>query len=142
MRRALVLVSLLALGAGVAFAQGSAIDQRKEQLKAMGAVAGPIGKMLRGEADFDLAKVQAGLKVIEANVKTLPALFPDESKTGDTKALPAIWENKKAFNDLFAKLGADAAAAGKVIKDEASFKAEMPKVLGDCGTCHKEYKAK
>lgn len=142
MRRALILASVLAVGVGAAFAQSAAIGQRKEQFKAMGGGAGPIGKMLRGEDAFDLAKVQSGLKAIQANAKTLPALFPDDSKTGDTKALPAIWENKAKFNGIFAKLDADATAALAAIKDEATLKSEMPKVLGNCGACHTDFRAK
>lgn len=64
MRRTLVLVSVLAIGVGAAFAQSAAIGQRKEAFKAWGAAAGGMGKMLRGEDAFDLAKVQAGLKAI------------------------------------------------------------------------------
>ena len=42
----------------------------------------------------------------------MPALFPDDSKTGgDTAALPAIWENKSDFDARFAAFGKDAAAA-------------------------------
>ena len=37
-------------------------------------------------------------------------------------------------------MGADAKAAHGAIKDEASFKAEWPKVVANCGGCHKEYR--
>jgi cytochrome c556 len=143
MRRAVVLASLLAIGATAAVAQSAAIAQRKEQFKAMGGAAGPIGKMLRGEDAFDLAKVQAGLKTIADNNKTVAKLFPDDSKAGgETKALPAIWENKAKFDAIFVKLDGDVANAIAKIKDEASFKAEMPKVLGNCGACHNEFRVK
>lgn len=142
MRRALVLVSLLAIGVGTAVAQSGAIDQRKAQFKGMGGAAGGIARIMRGEEAFDLAKVQTGLKTIQANAKTLPTLFPDDSKTGDTKALPAIWDNKAKFTGYFTKLEADATAALAAIKDDASLKTEMPKVLANCGTCHNEFRAK
>jgi cytochrome c556 len=38
------------------------------------------------------------------------------------------------------KLVADAKAAEGEIKDDASFKAELPKIMGNCGACHKEYR--
>lgn len=141
MRRILVLASFLALGVGGAVAQ-DAIAARKALFKEMGAAAGPIGKMLRGEDAFDLAKVKAGLDLLGKNAKALPANFPENSKTGDTKALPVIWDNKPKFEGLFAKLASDAAAASAAIKDEASFKAEMGKVLGNCGACHNDFRAK
>lgn len=142
MRRALVLASILALGVGAAVAQSGAIDQRKAAMKAMGGGAGPMGKMLKGEEAFDLAKVKTSLDAIAKNAKASVALYPADSKTGDTKAQPAIWDNKAKFDGLFAKLEADATAAMAAIKDEASFKAEAGKVLGNCGACHTDFRAK
>jgi cytochrome c556 len=142
MRRTVVLATLLTLGTGLAVAQNvDVIKQRKELFKAMGVNAGgPMGKMLRGEEAFDLAKVQAGLKVIIENTPKVAKLFPADSQTGgETKVLPAAWTDKAKFDAIFPKLVADATAASAAIKDEASFKAEAGKVLGNCGACHKEF---
>jgi secreted PhoX family phosphatase len=62
------------------------------------------------------------------------------SETGDTNALPAAFDNKADVMARLDKLAADAKAAGAAIKDEASFKAEWPKVVSNCGGCHKEYR--
>ena len=140
MRRKIVLASLFALGAGVALAQGSVIEQRKTEMKAMGAAAGAMSKMMKGEAPFDLAAVQKGLETIGKNAKSGPALFPEGSDKGDTKAQPDIWLNKAKFDGIFAKLAEDAPKAAAAIKDEASFKAEIGKVFGSCGACHKEFR--
>lgn len=144
MRRAVVLASLLALGTGMAVAQNlDVIKQRKELFKAMGGGAGPMGKMLRGEEAFDLTKVQAGLKAIGENNPKVAKLFPADSKEGgETKALPAIWTDKAKFDAIFTKLDADLAALGPAIKDEASFKANAPKILGNCGACHNDFRLK
>lgn len=142
MIRPLLIAALLAATAAPALADSPAIAQRKALLKEMGQAAGPVGKMLRGDDAFDLAKVQNALKVIAANTAKLPDLFPDDSQTGDTKALPAIWQNKSDVVARFGKLHQEAAAAAPAITDEASFKAQMPKVLGNCGACHQTYRAK
>lgn len=142
MRRAMFLTALLAIGAGAAIAQTDPIAARKEAMKAMGAAAGAAAKMMRGENAFDLAKVKAGLEAIQRSAKASPALYPDTSKSGDTKALPAVWEQKQRFGGLFAKLDSDAGAALAAIKDEASFKAEIGKVLGNCAACHNDFRAK
>lgn len=143
MRRAVVLASLLALGTGVAFAQSAAIAERKELFKAMGGAATPMGKMLRGEEAFDLAKVQAGLKVIGANSPKVAKLFPADSQTGgETKALPSIWTDRAKFDAIFPKMDAAVAAAIPAIKDEASFKTEIVKVLGNCSSCHNDFRVK
>jgi cytochrome c556 len=142
MRRIVILASVFAVGIGAALAQSGAIDQRKAQMKTMGGAAGAIGKMLKGEEAFDLAKAKGGLEAIAKAAKASVAFYPDDSKTGDTKVLPAIWDNKAKFDGLFAKLEADAMAAHAAIKDEASFKAEAGKVFANCGACHNDFRAK
>ena len=97
--------------------------------------------MMKGETPFDLAKVQASLKIIADGAPKLAALFPDDSKTGgNTQALPAIWEKKAEFTAIYTKIEADAKAASAAIKDEASFKTEWPKIGANCGTCHKSFR--
>ena len=68
--------------------------------------------MLRQEAPFDLAVVQAALKTIAEGAPKLKALFPDNSKSGAyTEALPVIWEKKDDFLQLVDQLAASATAA-------------------------------
>ncbi|MBL8587139.1 MAG: cytochrome c [Methylobacteriaceae bacterium] len=134
---------LAALGAGAAFAQADVIKARQEAMKAAGAATGPVGKMLKGEEAFDLAKVQAALRAYSDTAKKSAALYPDNSKTGgDTAALPAVWEKKADFTAKFEAWDKEAAAALASIKDEASFKATFPNVLKNCGGCHETYRAK
>jgi len=123
-----------------AAAQDDAIAARKAILRSFGAASRDPGQMLRGDAAFDLAKVQASLKVFAEGAAKLPAFFPDNSKTGDTKAAPAIWAEKAKFDALAAKFASDATSAAGAIKDEASFKATMPEVLGACSACHRSYR--
>ncbi len=141
MMRVLSVLAVLAVGATAAFAQSAAIGQRKEILKSWGGAMKDPGAMAKGEAAFDLAKVQASLKTIAEGAPKLAGLFPDDSKTGgETKALPVIWEKKAEFLAIFTKIEADAKAAAVAIKDEASFKAEWPKIGANCGTCHKTFR--
>jgi cytochrome c556 len=141
MLRIVAAVAALAVGATVVYAQSAAIGQRKDILKTFGGALKEPGGMMKGEVPFDLAKVQASLKTLSDGSPKLKDLFPDDSKTGgDTGALPAIWEKKADFVGRFDKLAADATAASAAIKDEASFKAEWPKIGANCGGCHKEYK--
>ena len=66
----------------------------------------------------------------------------DNSKGGDTAALPAVWENKSDFTAKFAKFGADSKAAAAQVKDLDSFKAQMGEVGKNCGGCHNTYRKK
>lgn len=141
MLRVIASLVVLAVGTTLVLAQNAAvISQRKDLMKGQGAALKEPGAMAKGEAPFDLAKVQASLKSLEESAKKAPSLFSDDSKTGETDALPAAFENKADLVAKFDKLGADAKAAATAIKDESSFKAEFPKVTANCGGCHKAYR--
>jgi cytochrome c556 len=134
-------VAALAIGATVVLAQNAAvIDQRKQAMKAFGGAAKGPGGMAKGDAAFDLAVVQASLKTIQETAEKAKGLFPDDSKTGETDTLPAAFENRADLMAKLDKIGADAKTAAAAIKDEASFKAEWPKVVSNCGGCHKAYR--
>jgi cytochrome c556 len=140
---AAAVAGFLALGFTAAVAEGDPIADRKAVLKGFGDASKAPGAMMKGEAPFDLAAVKKALDTYEAGAKKLPSLFPDNSKTGgETGALPKIWEEKSKFDGLFAKLAADAAAAKAAITDEASFKANVGKVFGNCKACHDDFRAK
>ena len=141
MLRIVATAAAIAVGATVVYAQSAAIGQRQAILKTFGGAFKEPGGMMKGDVPFDLAKVQASLKTLSDGAPKLKDLFPDDSKTGgDTAALPAIWERKADFTGRYDKLAADATAAAAAIKDEASFKAEWPKIGANCGGCHKEYR--
>ena len=134
--------ALLALSASVVLAQNTAaIKARQDLMKANGQALKEPAAMAKGDAPFDLAKVKASLKALQANAAKLKTLWPEDSKTGEnTRALPKIWADKD-FLDWFDGLANDAKAAEAAIKDEASFKAQWPKVIDYCGSCHKDYRA-
>ena len=141
MLRIMAVLAALAIGATAVWAQNAAgITARTDAMKALGGAAKGPGGMAKGDAPFELPKVQASLKTIEETAVKAKGLFGDDTKTGDTDALPAAFEKKADLLARFDKIGADAKAASAAIKDEASFKAEWPKVVSNCGGCHKEYR--
>ena len=141
MLRVVAVLAALAVGATAVWAQNAAgIAARKDAMKAFGGAFKEPNTMAKGDAPFDQAKVQASLKTIQETAAKAKGLFGDDTKVGETDALPAAFDNKA---DLFArldKIAADAKAAAGTIKDEASLKAEWPKVAGNCGGCHKQYR--
>ncbi|WP_439542016.1 c-type cytochrome [Hyphomicrobium sp.] len=142
MRRIVLAVAAAAIGATAVIAQNvGVIDERQKLLKDMSKTTKPVGAMFKGEAEFDLAKVQAALKAIQETAPRLPPLFPDNSKTGgDTEALPVIWDEKADFEDRFKKLADAAKAAEATITDEATFPDTWKQVMGNCSGCHKKYR--
>jgi cytochrome c556 len=141
MRRLIAALAVVAIGATVVYAQNAAgISARTEAMKAFGGATKSPGGMIKGDAPFELPKVQASLKTIQETAGKAKGLFGDDTKTGDTDTLPAAFQNKADLFAKFDKLAADAKAASGAIKDEASFKSEWPKVVGNCGGCHKAYR--
>jgi len=141
MNRWIAATVVVALGVGVAFADSDPIKDRRALMKANGEATKTVVGMLKG-APFDLTAVKAALKTYGNAAANMPKLFPDSSRTGDTHALPEIWENKADFEARFKKFGDDASVASTAIVDEASFKANMPNVFKNCGGCHEKYRAK
>ncbi|MGQ0673097.1 MAG: c-type cytochrome [Hyphomicrobium sp.] len=138
------LTFVLALFAGTLSAAAQNLDiikQRKDHYAAMGKASKEPNQAFKGEADFDLAKVQAALKVFQEKAAILPTLFPDDAKTGgDTEALAKIWEDKADFEARFKKLAEVAKAAEASITDEETFPATWKDVMGNCSGCHKIYR--
>src|SRR5262245_16320453 len=142
MIRTVLAVAALGLGLSVAAAQDP-IAARKAIMKANGQQAQAGAKMVRGEEPFDLAKAKAIFAAYEDAAAKMPALFPDNSKTGgETTAAPAIWTGMDDFKAKFAKFGADAKAAAEKTKDLDSFKTEFQAVAKNCGGCHETYRIK
>ena len=131
-----------ALGS-VALAQNAqVIEQRRKLFKQMDGGVDDMADMLKGKKPFDLAYVQKALRETAEDAKKLKTMFPDDSKTGDTRALPRVWEEKARFDGLFDTFAADSSAAAEAVKDEASFRAAMPKVFGNCKACHDDFRAR
>jgi cytochrome c556 len=141
--RTLILCTAACVSVTAAMAQQDPIAERKKLMKAQGAAVRDPGQMLKGEQPFNLEKVQASLRTLLDTNKKLPALWPENSKTGgETEALPAVWEQREKFDGLLTKLGTDSQTALAAIKDEATFKAEFPNVVKDCGACHNTFRVK
>ncbi|MEM7777884.1 MAG: cytochrome c [Pseudomonadota bacterium] len=129
--------------ATTAFAQNTdVIKQRKEAFKSLIPHVKAGTAMMKGQAAFDLAKAKEIFSSYATIAKPLPDLFPEDSRTGEeTRALPVIWEKKDDFNQRLVKFVNDATEASGSIDSEAAFKAAWPTVMGNCGACHKVYRA-
>jgi cytochrome c556 len=142
MRRIVLAFSLSAL-ATIAIASTANIGERQQIMKSNGGATKPVVAMLKGEAPFDLAIVQKSLANYQDNIGKFVTLFPEDSKSGEkTSASPKIWENMAGFKAAADKFAADAKMASTTIVDEASFKANMPNVLKNCGSCHEAWRVK
>jgi cytochrome c556 len=139
---ALSVVGLLTLGVASVFADtplsaDDAVSQRQAAMK-------QDGKALRGAMDLTGDKAVAVLATVEANYTKLPSLFPKDSITGNSSALPLIWTDFDKFSAIFKK-GADAAADGIAAAkggDTAKYQADLKVIFGTCDECHSTYRSK
>ena len=141
----------MALGlAATVTAQDAAVDpaiaaMTPEQLvEARQAAMKEDGGILRGAGALTGAEATAAADVLIKNFTNLPAMFPEGSIVGGSKALPAIWENFDHFTGIFGKAlqGAKdmktAAAAG----DATAYGAALEVIGGTCGECHQDYRGR
>src|SRR5262249_10507246 len=129
-------------GSGAVIAQSDPIAARMALMKGNNDNATIMVKMMRGQAAFDAAKVEAAFAQWADTAQKLPGLFPDNSKMGQkTRAAPKIWLSKADFD-------AKAMEFGKVVaenRDKAKssldgLRAAIPIVGDACDNCHKNYR--
>jgi cytochrome c556 len=141
-------VAAVALGVYAAAAQQDPIAARKALMKDNGDQAKIASGMIKGETQFDLAKVHKIFATFEEAAAKAPALFQKElvdQPTADDPytASPEIWKNMKDFKARLAKLGSNAKAADSSVKDLDSFKAAFGNIgKNDCSSCHEKYRLK
>ena len=139
--RLVLAAAIAAIGITTVVAQSDPLAQRKAIMKGVGEQSRVARDMLDGKTSFNADAAKKVFATFEDAAGKMPALFPDNSKSGgDTAALPAIWENKSDFNAKFAKFGTDSKAAAAAVKDLDSFKAQMGEVGKNCGGCHQTYR--
>jgi cytochrome c556 len=143
-KQTLAVAALVAAGATFAVAQGAtgsaALSERKDLMKEISKGEKPVVAVTKGEAPFELAKAQAWFKTVESNVTKFKGLFPADSKDGETRAAPAIWEKKADFDQAADKVIAAAKTAQVETKDEASLKEQYKLVDDSCNACHKVFR--
>lgn len=137
-------LTVLALGAaalaGTAIAQGDVIAERRAGLKRMGEHM----QAMKAVADSrgNVEPLSATVDEMIAWYRTMPQRFPPGSDRGDTRALPALWNERTNFetinNNMLNQLQVlrTAAASG----DAAAFGSAYGQTGQTCGTCHRPYR--
>jgi cytochrome c556 len=118
-----------------AYTPEQAVEARQVAMKENGGTLKAAGTLTGAEA-------VAAADTLIKNFINLPHLFPEGSIVGDSKALPAVWENFDDFTGRFAA-GLEAAKAMKVAAeagDAAAYGASMKTIGGLCGQCHETYR--
>ncbi len=126
----------------IASAGDDPVHERHELMEGVGDAAKPIGKMFKGERDYDMEVVMASLKTWHDASMRFGDLFPVGSETGEgTEAAPAIWEDRAGFDEALDKfrVATEAALAASPETLEAAKPAIGP-VFETCKGCHDTYR--
>ncbi|SDU21547.1 cytochrome c [Stappia sp. ES.058] len=120
------------------------VETRQNMMKSVGAATGTLGKMLKGETDYDAALATMAMRVLFTTPSGFVTQFPEGSETGgDTEAAPKIWEDKAGFEkiamDLQAAALAALPAAGGGLEQ---LKGAFGPVAQNCKACHEDYRIK
>jgi len=138
-------ITFLALTLGfipAAMAEDNPLHERHELMEDVGNAAKPVGKMLKGESDFDVDVLMTSLQTWQDVSMVFGDLFPAGSETGnDTEAAPAIWEDRAGFEEAlgnFREATAAALAASPTTLEEA--KPVVGPIFKTCKGCHDTYR--
>ena len=123
-----------------------AIEYRQAVYKIVAGNFGPLTQTAQGKADF---KPEAATKNAArlAQIATFVGdAYPDISKEGKTRALPAIWANRAEFDALVKDFVTHTKTLADVTENSASagdeYKAAVAAVGNDCKSCHDKFRSK
>lgn len=147
MKRVIVVVAAMLLGAGAVVAQQEAVTQAQTTMKANGRnLGGVLSAMAKGDKPYDQAAVDAALNQLDDTAKKLPTMFPEASKglkaEGDYSTSPKIWEDKAGFAEHIASFAKVVTEAKASVKDLDTLKAAVPGIGKQCGGCHETFRVK
>jgi cytochrome c556 len=146
MKRAMIVVGALLLGAGAVAAQQEAVNQVQVLMKGNGRNAGALAAMVKGDKPYDQAAVDAALGQLDETAKKLPTLFPESAKglkpEGQFSTSPKVWEARAEFDGHIASFGKAVSDAKASVKDLDTLKSSMGAIGKECGNCHETFRLK
>jgi len=128
--------------------QGDTIEQaisyRQSGFRMMAWHFKPMGAMVQGKSEWDLALFQKHASAVAALAPLPINGFIADSDMGDTHAKSEIWENWDDFLEKMQALVTETSALAKTASggDKDAIKDQFIKTAGTCKSCHKKYREK
>ena len=147
-RRLILILPFLLAICGLAVAHSGAtgiVKQRMELMKSIADQMKTIGKMIKGEEDFDAEQVAKAAEMIVNHAEKVPEMFPEGSNEAPSEALPAIWQDWEAFLQLSADMkqhASDLLAAAANAADVNGIRPQFAAVGKTCSACHEDFRLK
>jgi len=147
MKRIVIAVGALLLGAGVVMAQQDVAVQQQNLMKTQGkSMYGVMLKMVKGEIPYDQAAVTAAITELEAQVTKIPTVFTPNPKEDVVNAnfgsSQKIWQNKADFDAKVPPVAKTIAEVKGSVKDVASLKVAFDAIQAKCTDCHETFRVK
>lgn len=138
------LISVTGFTTSISTASADVIKDRQDKMEIVGKSMGIVGKMAKGQTDFDGEAALAAFVAMKDAAEGYETLFPEGSETGgETEAAPAIFTDRAGFEakvaDFKASLVKVTAAAPASVE---ALGASVGEVGQNCGVCHKAYRVK
>lgn len=122
------------------------IAARQAIMTSVGAAAGLVGGVMKGEITYTPAIGKAAIATFRAAATTYGDYFPEGSQdAARSEAAPKIWEDRAAFDAEIAKFLAAASAAAEASgragpADAETFVALAKPIMAECNACHQTFR--
>ena len=147
MRRTIVVMGTLLLGASAVMAQQEIAVQQDNLMRSQGkSMYGIILKMIKGEIPYDQKAVDDALASLEVDVAKIARTFEVNPKqdvvNANFGASPKVWRNKADFDSKVPPVQKAIAEVKGKIKDVATLKTAYTTINDRCNDCHETYRVK
>ena len=123
-----------------------AIEYRQAVYKVVAGNFGPLSQVAQGKAEFKSESATKQATRLSQIATFVGDAYPDISKEGKTRALPAIWTNRKEFDQIVADFATHTKTLADVVENSSSagdeLKAAVAAVGNDCKACHDKFRSK
>jgi len=147
MRRMIVIVGCLLLGAGAVMAQQEVAVQQDNLMRSQAkSLYNVILKMTKGEIPYNQKAVDEALASLEADVGKIAKTFEVNPKQDVVNATygasPKVWQNKADFDSKIPPVQKAIAEVKGKVHNVATLKAAYTSINDRCTDCHETYRLK
>ena len=141
-----LIIPLLLIVCGMALAHSGAtgiVKHRMDLMKSIAEQMKTVGKMIKGEDDYDADQVANAARIIVDHAEKVPEMFPEGSVGAPSEALPAIWQDWETFLQLTADMkqqASDLLAAAENASDVDGIRPQFAAVGKTCSACHEDFR--
>jgi cytochrome c556 len=147
MRRTIVVVGTLLLGAGAVMAQQEVAVQQDNLMRSQAkSLYDVIQKMTKGTIPYNQKQVDQALAALEEDVGKIAKTFEVNPKQDVVNATygasQKVWQNKADFDSKTPPVSKAISEVKGKVKDLASLKVAYDSIQAKCTDCHDTYRVK